>query len=141
MQNLIPPDDLFAVDKRLTLKPVMDFNKYLRDAFGPGVCSCARCKDSNGDESNYSAKHTFTLNGQSAQRRFAKTSGSDVFSSLAKAWLAYTKEDLKPYGFLDLELAKSFVEPSLHDRLQLLIIASGVAIENEGAYELQPLKD
>jgi hypothetical protein len=28
--------DLFEVDKRLTLKPVVDFNSYLRNAFADG---------------------------------------------------------------------------------------------------------
>ena len=35
--------DLFEVDKRLSLKPVVDFNAYLRSAFGDGPCSCIRC--------------------------------------------------------------------------------------------------
>lgn len=37
--------DLFEVDKRLTLKPVVDFNSYLRNAFGEGPCSCHRCAE------------------------------------------------------------------------------------------------
>lgn len=35
--------DLFAVDKRLTLKPVRDFNAYLAAAFATGPCQCKRC--------------------------------------------------------------------------------------------------
>ena len=34
--------DLFEVDKRLSLKPVVDFNTYLRNAFGDGPCKIGR---------------------------------------------------------------------------------------------------
>ena len=34
--------DLFEVDKRLSLKPEVDFNSYLRSAFGDGPCTCIR---------------------------------------------------------------------------------------------------
>lgn len=42
--------DLFEVDKRLALKPIVEFNAYLRAAFADGPCACGRCVASQGDE-------------------------------------------------------------------------------------------
>ena len=79
--------DLFEVDKRLALKPIVDFNSYLRAAFADGPCSCGRCVASQGDESGYDYQHTFNFAGRVANRRFASTAGSDVLQALKKAWL------------------------------------------------------
>ena len=70
--------DLFEVDKRLGLKPVVDFNNYLRMAFGDGQCTCIRCVETAGDQTDYEYQHTFNLDGQVLNRGFASTAGSDV---------------------------------------------------------------
>lgn len=132
--------DLFEVDKRLTLKPVVDFNSYLRNAFGEGSCRCHRCSEGN-DSSTYSHQHTFTLEGRQLHRRFASTAGSDVLQVLKKAWLSYTKADLPPIGVLDLTTLKTFTEPSLHARLLALLPASGLAREVDGQWMLQAQAD
>ena len=92
--------DLFEVDKRLSLKPVVDFNAYLRNAFGDGPCRCHRCGETGGDESGYSHRHTFELDGRPLHRRFANTAASDVLLALKKAWLSYTKRELPLAGEL-----------------------------------------
>ena len=130
--------DLFEVDKRLSLKPVVDFNAYLRSAFGDGPCTCIRCTASGGDESGYEFQHTFTFDGKPHQRRFATTAGSDVLMALKKAWLSYTKAELPLSGVLGLATVKEFVEPQLHKRLAPLFVASGLVKETEGELHLQP---
>lgn len=133
--------DLFEVDKRLTLKPVVDFNSYLRNAFADGACRCHRCVEGNGDESSYSHRHTFELEGRTVNRRFANTAGSDVLLVLKKAWLSYTKNDLTTVGALDMTTLKSFTEANLHARLLALLPASGLAREVDGQWQLQVLAD
>ncbi|MFK0309645.1 hypothetical protein ACIQUF_00220 [Pseudomonas sp. NPDC090233] len=132
--------DLFEVDKRLTLKPVVDFNSYLRNAFGEGPCRCHRCSE-GGDESTYSHAHSFTFEGRQWHRRFASTSGSDVAQVLKKAWLSYTKADLNLIGALDLTTLKTFTDAALHERLLALLPASGLAREVDGQWLLQALAD
>jgi len=132
--------DLFEVDKRLTLKPVVDFNSYLRNAFGEGPCRCHRCAE-GGDESTYSHAHSFTFDGRQWHRRFASTAGSDVAQVLKKAWLSYTKTDLNLVGALDLTTLKTFTEATLHERLLALLPASGLAREVDGQWMLQALAD
>ncbi|MCW2271047.1 hypothetical protein D3C77_16120 [compost metagenome] len=129
--------DLFEVDKRLGLKPVVDFNSYLQKAFGDGPCRCSRCLATAGDESGYEHAHTFDLQGQTVNRRFATTSGSDVLLVLRKAWLSYTKAELSPLGNLDLDTLRAFVEPQLHKRLVPLLLASGLVRSIEGQLVLQ----
>ncbi|MGF6113195.1 hypothetical protein QFZ85_004755 [Pseudomonas frederiksbergensis] len=129
--------DLFEVDKRLGLKPVVDFNAYLLAAFGDGQCTCIRCVDSQGDETGYEYQHTFNLEGQVLNRRFASTAGSDVLMALKKAWLSYTKVELEVYGSLALATVKEFVEPQLHKRLQPLFLASGLVKDVDGNLQLQ----
>lgn len=130
--------DLFEVDKRLSLKPVVDFNSYLRSAFGDGPCTCIRCTASGGDETGYAFQHTFSFNGKPTQRRFASTAGSDVLMALKKAWLSFTKAELPSSGALALETVKEFVEPQLHKRLAPLFLASGLVKEVDGELHLQP---
>ncbi|AYN17020.1 hypothetical protein CHR29_18460 [Pseudomonas monteilii] len=132
--------DLFDVDKRLSLKPVVDFNSYLRNAFGEGPCRCHRCAE-GGDESTYSHAHSFTFDGRQWHRRFASTSGSDVAQALKKAWLSYTKVDLNLVGALDLSTLKTFTEAALHPRLLALLPASGLARELDGQWMLQAQGD
>ncbi|WP_410017021.1 hypothetical protein [Pseudomonas sp. 5P_5.1_Bac1] len=122
--------DLFDVDKRLSLKPVVDFNTYLNNAFGDGKCTCARCKESANDESAYAFAHSFEFNGIPLHRRFATTTAADVLGVLKKAWLSYHKEEL-PGGSLDLENLKTFVEARLQVRLKPLLLASGLVKEQE----------
>ncbi|POA18715.1 hypothetical protein C1886_15395 [Pseudomonas sp. FW300-N1A1] len=129
--------DLFEVDKRLALKPVVDFNSYLRTAFGNGPCTCSRCAASAGDETGYEHRHTFTFDGQPANRRFASTSGSDVLLMLKKAWLSYTKVELDVSGNLALDTVKEFVEPDLHKRLVPLFVASGLVKDIDGQLQIQ----
>ncbi|WDG40356.1 hypothetical protein PUP72_17025 [Pseudomonas synxantha] len=130
--------DLFEVDKRLSLKPVVDFNAYLRSAFGDGPCTCVRCAASGGDESGYEFQHTFTFDGKPMHRRFASTAGSDVLMALKKAWLSYTKVELPLNGVLALEMVKEFVEPQLHKRLAPLFVASGLVKDVDGELRIQP---
>ncbi|TKJ79096.1 hypothetical protein PspCFBP13509_14125 [Pseudomonas sp. CFBP13509] len=130
--------DLFEVDKRLSLKPVVDFNSYLRSAFGDGPCTCIRCTASGGDETGYAFQHTFSFDGKPTQRRFASTAGSDVLMALKKAWLSFTKAELPSSGPLALETVKEFVEPQLHKRLMPLFLASGLAKDVDGELHLQP---
>ncbi|MEN5225810.1 MULTISPECIES: hypothetical protein [Pseudomonas] len=132
--------DLFEVDKRLSLKPVADFNSYLRNAFGEGPCRCHRCTE-GGDQGTYSHAHTFTFDGRQWHRRFASTSGSDVAQALKKAWLSYTKADLNLVGALDLATLKTFTEAALHTRLLALLPASGLAREVDGQWQLQAQAD
>ncbi|WP_448651952.1 hypothetical protein ACSHWC_29990 [Pseudomonas fluorescens] len=130
--------DLFEVDKRLSLKPVVDFNAYLRAAFGDGPCTCVRCTASQGDETGYAFQHTFAFDAKPTHRRFASTAGSDVLMVLKKAWLSYTKADLPLSGVLELETVKEFVEPQLHRRLAPLFLASGLVKDVEGELQIQP---
>ncbi|OPA89836.1 hypothetical protein BFW87_22490 [Pseudomonas fluorescens] len=130
--------DLFEVDKRLSLKPVVDFNAYLRSAFGDGPCTCVRCTAANGDETGYAFQHTFTFDAKPTHRRFASTAGSDVLMALKKAWLSYTKAELPLSGVLSLDTVKEFVEPQLHRRLAPLFLASELVKEVEGELQIQP---
>lgn len=130
--------DLFEVDKRLSLKPVVDFNAYLRSAFGDGPCTCVRCTASDGDESGYEFQHTFTFEGKPVHRRFASTAGSDVLMALKKAWLSYTKAELPLSGVLALDTVKEFVKPQLHKRLAPLFVASGLVKDVDGELRIQP---
>lgn len=130
--------DLFEVDKRLSLKPVVDFNSYLRSAFGDGPCTCIRCTASGGDESGYAFQHTFSFDGKPTQRRFASTAGSDVLMALKKAWLSFTKAELPSSGALALETVKEFVEPQLHKRLAPLFLASELVKDVDGELHLLP---
>ncbi|MDE1168156.1 MAG: hypothetical protein PW845_22950 [Pseudomonas sp.] len=130
--------DLFEVDKRLSLKPVVDFNNYLREAFGTGKCTCVRCTTSAWDETGYEFQHTFDIGGQALNRRFALTAGSDVLLALKKAWLSYTKAELSNGAILDLDAIKGFVEPGLHNRLVPLVLASGLAKDIDGKLHVQP---
>lgn len=130
--------DLFEVDKRLSLKPVVDLNAYLRSAFGDGPCACIRCTAGGGDESGYGFQHTFNFDGKPAHRRFASTAGSDVLMALKKAWLSYTKAELPLSGLLVLETVKEFVEPQLHKRLAPLFLASGLVKDVDGELRIQP---
>ncbi|MBI6910224.1 hypothetical protein [Pseudomonas palleroniana] len=130
--------DLFEVDKRLSLKPVVDFNAYLHSAFGDGPCTCVRCAAANGDETGYAFQHTFNFDGKPTHRRFAATAGSDVLQALKKAWLSYTKSELPLSGVLALDTVKEFVEPQLHKRLAPLFLASGLVKAVEEALHIQP---
>lgn len=131
--------DLFEVDKRLSLKPVVDFNSYLQAAFGDGPCTCTRCVASAGDEKGYEYQHSFDFQGQVTHRRFALTAGSDVLQMLKKAWLSYTKAELPGHGELALDTVKELVEPQLHKRLLLLLLASGLVKDVEGGLHIQPV--
>lgn len=128
--------DLFEVDKRLSLKPVADFNAYLRAAFGEGACVCIRCEQSGGLDAGYTHRHTFEFNGAPAHRRFASTSASDVLLVLKKAWLSYTRAELPLGGVLDIPAIQGFVEPALHNRLVPLLAASGLARAVEDGFVL-----
>lgn len=133
--------DLFDVDKRLALKPVADFNTYLRAAFGPGACTCIRCEQSGGLDAGYTQRHTFEFEGTPAHRRFASTSASDVFLVLKKAWLSYTKTELPLNGTFDLATAHAFVEPALHARLLPVLTACGLVRATEDGYALTVPQD
>lgn len=129
--------DLFEVDKRLALKPIVDFNNYLRAAFIDGPCRCGRCVASQGDETGYQYPHTFNFAGRVANRRFASTAGSDVLLALKKAWLSYTKGELPASGNLELDTVKEFVEPELHKVLVPLFVTCGLVQDVDGQLQLQ----
>ncbi|WP_446440010.1 hypothetical protein [Pseudomonas sp. 910_21] len=129
--------DLFEVDKRLALKPIVDFNSYLRAAFADGPCTCGRCVASQGDETGYAYQHSFNFAGRIAHRRFASTAGSDVLLALKKAWLSYTKAELQTSGNLDLATVKELVEPELHKLLVPLFVASGLTRDVDGQLQIQ----
>lgn len=133
--------DLFEVDKRLALKPVRDFNKLIGDAFVAGPCSCIRCQSSEGNETDYDYQHTFEIDGQKVNRRFAITSGSDVLAALKKAWLSYTKTELDVSGHLDQSMVEQFVESDLRNRLVPLFLASGLVKEVDEKLQLQKQQD
>lgn len=128
--------DLFDVDKRLALKPIADFNAYLRAAFGAGTCTCIRCEQSGGLDAGYTQRHTFEFEGAPAHRRFANTRASDAFLMLKKAWLSYTKAELPLDGRFDLAGVQAFVEPALHTRLLPLLTACGLVRATEGGFAL-----
>ena len=132
--------DLFDVDKRLTLKPVVDFNSYLRNAFGEGPCRCHRCLE-GADQTAYALAHTFSFDGRQWHRRFASTAASDMAQVLKKAWLSYTKADLTLSGMLDLSTVQTFTDAALHPRLLALLPASGLAREADGQWHLQAPTD
>jgi hypothetical protein len=121
--------DMFAVDKRLGLKPVVDCNAFLRQAFADGPCTCVRCVESGSDQSAYEAAHTFDLDGV-VSRRFAQTTSSDVLQVLKKAWLAYYKTEMRGTGELDLNALNELIEPALRIRVRALVLASGLASED-----------
>jgi hypothetical protein len=133
--------DLFEVDKRLSLKPVRDFNKLIGDAFAAGPCACIRCESAGGVEASYDHQHTFEIDGQQVNRRFAITSGSDVLTALKKAWLSYTKADLDISGELELSTVEQFVDGSLRNRLLPLFLASGLVKDVDGKLQLQKQQD
>lgn len=128
--------DLFEVDKRLSLKPVVDFNTFLSNAFGNGRCACSRCVTGGNDESAYAFAHSFEFNGIPLHRRFATTTAADVLGSLKKAWLSYNKEEMPATGSLDLEAVKAFVEASLQVRVKPLLLACGLVKEVDGGLQL-----
>lgn len=129
--------DFFQEDKRLNLKAVKDLNKLLRDVFADGPCPCIRCQESKGDESSYEHQHTFYRGDVVTHRRFAISTASDVHSALTKAWLAYTKEEIDPERPVDLSVVLKFADPTLHERLELLLNISGVVVEKDGELRLQ----
>ncbi|MFJ5296156.1 hypothetical protein ACIQAL_06465 [Pseudomonas sp. NPDC088368] len=133
--------DLFEVDKRLSLKPVRDFNKLVGDAFVAGPCTCIRCKSAGGVETGYDHQHTFEIDGRQVNRRFAITSGSDVLAALKKAWLSYTKADLDISGELQLSTVEQFVDGSIRNRLMPLFLASGLVKDVDGKLQLQKQQD
>ena len=135
--------DLFAVDKRLSLKPIVDFNKYVASAFGDGACTCIRCKDNEGITDAYERQHTFEIGGKTVNRRFAMTSGTDVQAALKKAWTSFYKEDLKIGDRVDTSRVGEFLDPLLHDNYRILIIESGAAQQDviEGTVTLKDCSD
>ena len=137
----ISSGDLFAVDKRLTLKPVRDFNAYLAAAFATGPCQCKRCQDSQGNEDGYEHAHTFNLVGGTHNIKFACTTGSDVQGALRKAWKSYTKEDLATPGPLDMDTVLAFTDSPWHERVRVLLDVSGAAAEVDGRLQLLDCTD
>ncbi|SDS99205.1 hypothetical protein SAMN05216598_3530 [Pseudomonas asplenii] len=140
MAEMAQQDDLFQVDKRLSLKPVMDFNAFLLQAFADGPCKCLRCVESSGVETGYAFQHTFEL-GKVVNRQFARTTPSDVLLALKKAWLSFFKVDLEVPGLLDLFKVQEFVKPELHIRLRPLLMASGLIVERDGEWLLQAVAE
>lgn len=131
--------DLFEVDKRLSLKPVVDFNSYLRNAFGEGPCRCHRCTE-GGDQGTYSHAHTFTFDGRQWHRRFASTSGSDVAQALKRPGFR-TPRPISTWSAHWTWPLKTFTEAALHTRLLALLPASGLAREVDGQWQLQAQAD
>ncbi len=132
--------DLFEVGPRLALKPVVDFGAFLREAFGEGPCGCLRCVESCGIETGYEHRHTLDVGGV-ISRRFAKTTASDVLQAQKKACVAYFKPNAPVTGSLDMEAVKAFVTPTLHERLRVLAMASGLAKARDGELILMAISD
>ncbi|MBP5126517.1 hypothetical protein HUS96_30860 [Pseudomonas protegens] len=116
--------------ERLTRRPVLDFNNYLRNAFQNGPCTCHRCR--GGQENSYIKQHNFSFGGTQMSRRFASTTAGDVLNSLKKAWLSYNKLELDINLPLDLDAVMSFVDEDLQERLVPLFIESELVKLYEG---------
>ncbi len=140
MAEMAQQDDLFQTDKRLSLKPVTDFNAFLLQAFADGACKCQRCVESAGVETGYAFQHTFEL-GKVVNRQFARTSPSEVLLALKKAWLSFFKNELEVPGALELSSVHEFVKPELHVRLRPLLLACGLIVEQEGGWVLQAVSE
>ncbi|WP_191489008.1 hypothetical protein [Pseudomonas sp. FEN] len=136
MAEMAQQDDLFQTDKRLSLKPVTDFNAFVLQAFADGPCQCARCLAGVGVETGYAFQHSFEL-GKVVNRQFARTSPSEVLLALKKAWLSFFKSELAIPGLLDLSRVHEFLTPELHVRLRPLLLACGLIVEQEGGWMLQ----
>ena len=136
MAEMAQQDDLFQADKRLSLKPVADFNAFVLQAFADGACRCLRCMDAAGVETGYAFQHSFEL-GKMVNRQFARTSPSEVLQALSKAWLSFFKRELEVPGSLDLSKVHEFVKPELHVRLRPLLLACGLIVEQEDGWVLQ----
>lgn len=139
--DLQTAEDMFEQDKRLRLKPVLDFNRMLNRAFGEGPCACLRCKQSHGNETGYEHQHSFDIDGNTVNRRFAQTTDSDVFQALKKAWLAYYKEEIDVAHPLEHSQIEVFVEPSLVNRFRTLVLACGLAKEVDNKLKLQAVTE
>jgi hypothetical protein len=124
--------DLFTDDKRLALKPVNDFNNLLLAAYGNGPCACIRCCENNGNEKGYEHAHTFEIDGQVVNRRFAQSIPSDVRRALAKAWEAYYQNELPEYGPTDPHAITAFVQDEALQRLYPLLYLTGVITDVQG---------
>lgn len=125
--------DLFEDDKRLFMAPVVGLHTAVKAAFGAGACTCIRCASSAGDETGYQQGHTFTVDGRSVHRKFARTSHSDVRGDLAKAWKSYYKTNLPAQGLADMGAISNLVPYPDGSRLTTLLFAAGVVrnVENE----------
>jgi len=140
MAEMAQQDDMFQTDKRLSLKPVTDFNAFLLQAFADGPCKCLRCVEAAGVETGYAFQHTFEL-GKRVNRQFARTSPSEVLLALKKAWLSFFKSELEIPGPLELSRVHEFVKPELHVRLRPLLLACGLMVEQEGGWVLQAVSE
>lgn len=139
-EEMVQQDDLFQTDKRLSLKPVTDFNAFLLQAFADGPCKCLRCVEAAGVETGYAFQHTFEL-GKVVNRQFARTTPSEVLLVLKKAWLSFFKSELEVPGVVDLSRVHEFVKPELHVRLRPLLLACGLIVEQEGGWVLQAVAE
>lgn len=131
------PNDLFAIDKRLMLKPVADFSLFLRSALARGPCACCRCIAAGGDQTEFEFKHTFVICGHVLHRRFARSAASDFLQVLSKAWLAYHKSNLAPHGPVDLAAVTEMAAHDCQDKVAVLMLACGLAKEYESGLAYQ----
>lgn len=103
--------DLLGNEKnRLQPTPVRTFNRFLIEAFGQGACTCHRCRESGNVEDSYEQAHTFVIDGQAYNRRFARTSTSDVMGVLANSWKAFYKKAMPTEGMVDMPGIQAFTD-------------------------------
>lgn len=76
-------------NSRINLKPSSVWNKSLSTSFQLGRCECHRCQSNSYDESSYSQRHSFVINGQVMARKFAVTALDDLKGKLKNAWASY----------------------------------------------------
>jgi hypothetical protein len=59
--------------EKVRAKPIVNWNEFIEETFAEGRCECGRCVDSNYNESDYEAPHTFVINEITYRRKFAKS--------------------------------------------------------------------
>ena len=58
-------------------------DKVRNGTFKPGSCTCIRCKEGNGDQSDYSHKHTFKVDGEIVSRVFTSSDSQYINQLIA----------------------------------------------------------
>lgn len=130
-------NDLFE-NSRINLKPSSDWNRWLSTIFKHGRCECLRCQDNNYDESSYSQRHTFVINGQDMSRKFAVSTMDDLKGRLKNAWISYydLSDEVEPVGDESDESDESEVEATEKDAFISQLEDAQVELEKVIAFTL-----